>query len=110
MTLPDPLEPFRCETVIEADRARVVPVGDLDLASVPIVEEQLDAAREARRLVVLDLRQVDFLDSSGLRLILNTDSHARQNGFRFSVIQGDPEVRRVFELVGVLDALTFETG
>lgn len=110
MTLPEPLEPFRCESVIEGDRVRVVPVGDLDLGTVPIAEEHLDAAREARRLVVLDLRQVSFLDSSGLRLILTFHGRARQNGSRFSLIEGDAEVQRVFQLVGVLDELTFETG
>ena len=108
MTVPQPFEPFRCESVTEGDRVRVVPVGELDLGTVPIAEEHLDAAREARRLVVLDLRQVTFLDSSGLRLILILHARARQNGSRFSLIEGDAGVQRIFELVGVLDELTFE--
>jgi anti-sigma B factor antagonist/stage II sporulation protein AA (anti-sigma F factor antagonist) len=108
MTVPESLEPFGCETVVEGDRARVVPVGDLDLVTVPLAEEQLDAAREARRHVVPDLRQVTFLDSTGLRLILTSHARAHQGGFRFSLIQGDAEAQRVFKLVGVLDELTFE--
>jgi anti-anti-sigma factor len=56
---------------------------------------------------VLDLRELTFLDSTGLRLILSERMAARKTGGRFELIAGPPEVQRVFELTRVLDALTF---
>ena len=66
------LEPFRCE--VEPDRAtvRVRPVGELDLETVPLVDAELAELWSVgfTRLVV-DLRSVTFLDSTGLRMLLS---------------------------------------
>ena len=109
MTAPVPIEPFRCEVRVEQDRIRVVPIGDLDIATVPTTKERLREARETGHgRVVLDLREVSFMDSTGLRMILATATLARDDGFAFSVIRGGPELQRLFELVGVLDRIPFE--
>jgi anti-anti-sigma factor len=71
--------PLRCETSAERDSARIAVVGELDLATVPILESEVNAQRAAGfRRVILDLRELQFIDSSGLRCIL--DCHTRPSG------------------------------
>ncbi len=57
--------------------------------------------------VVIDLRDLEFIDVAGLRLLLALNAGARRDGWRLSMIQGPPAVRRVFELTGTLHALPF---
>jgi anti-anti-sigma factor len=60
---------FRCDVVPERDAVRVRPIGSLDIATVPVLEQQLQEFRQAgvRRLIV-DLGGLSFMDSTGLRL------------------------------------------
>ena len=79
----------------------LVPVGEVDLVTVDTVRANLlDAAREARR-VVLDLRQVTFMDSSGLRLLVEAQQRADQDGFAFAVVRGPASLERLFEVTGL---------
>lgn len=57
--------------------------------------------------MTLDLRDVCFLDSTGLRMILDWDAASRADGFAFSVVAGPPTVQRVFELTGTTERITF---
>ena len=64
-------EPFSCEVDPHRESVFVRPVGELDLATAPIVDAQLCELVEAGfTSVVLDLRKLRFLDSTGLRLLL----------------------------------------
>jgi anti-anti-sigma factor len=101
-------EPFQVEVHPEREAVRIVPIGDIDLATVDQVDHRMRELLEVGfRHFVLDLRQVTFLDSSGLRLILVWDAHARQNGISFALIKGPADVQRVFEVAGLVDALPF---
>jgi anti-sigma B factor antagonist len=99
-------EPFRCDVIEGRASAVVAPHGELDL-------ETVDEARAALRSVLtkpsvtLDLRRLSFIDSTGLRLILEIDAHARQDGFNFFVVRGGPDIQRVFEITGVGSHLAF---
>jgi anti-sigma B factor antagonist len=106
---PAPLPPpFRCETHRDGGRARVRPIGELDIATVPEVDRQLRSLSEAGDLdLVLDLRDVSFMDSSGLRLILAWRERAAGDDGDFSIIPGSEVVERVFETTRVRDLLTF---
>ena len=65
------LEPFRCEVDPHRESIFVRPVGELDLATAPIVDTQLSELVEAGfRNIVLDLGKLRFLDSTGLRLLV----------------------------------------
>ncbi len=90
---------FGCEIRPERDAVRVLPQGELDLASADVVRthiaELLDAGFQR---IVLDLRGIVFLDSTGLRLILESRSAAREAGAELTVAPGPPAVQRVFEL------------
>jgi anti-anti-sigma factor len=97
-----------CDVVPERNVVRVRPVGTLDLATVPVLEEQLAELRSAGfREVIVDLRELVFMDSTGLRLLLRWDAAARNDGFWLGFVPGAPEVQRVFELTGTNDRITF---
>ena len=101
-------EPFRVDVLHEDARVRVVPVGELDLATAPEVDEALRAAANLdHQGIALDLREVIFMDSSGLRLILRWNAAARDEGRAFGIIRGGEVVQRVFEATRVAEHLTF---
>lgn len=97
---------FRVEVRDEGGVTHVVPVGELDVATVGRVDErlrQLEASGPCH--VVLDLRGLTFMDSTGLHLALAWHERARRNGMELEVVKGPPAVHRVFELAGVADRL-----
>ena len=76
--------------------------GELDLSTAPQVEDCLRTVEERRPpLVVLDLRELRFMDSTGLRLILSADARAREESRRFGIVPGPESVQRVFEITGL---------
>lgn len=82
--------------------------GELDIATVDTLQAEL--ARVLARgfwHVVIDLRELEFIDAAGLRLLLALTNQALREGWRLSVVQGPTAVRRVFELTGTLDELPF---
>jgi anti-anti-sigma factor len=103
--------PFRCELESERERVRVRPIGEIDMATVPVVEAHLSELKAAGfKQVTLDLRAVCFLDSTGLRMILRWDACSRADGFAFSLVAGPPTVQRLFDLTDTAARLTFVDG
>lgn len=99
---------FRCEVIPERDHVRVAPSGELDMASVPLLDQAIQELRDAGfDHVVVDLRQLCFLDSTGLRLLLQLTAAARADSHRLELIEGPPEVQRIFEITKTLGALPF---
>ena len=86
---------------------RLVVRGEVDMTSGDRLERELRASEEREpAALVLDLTQVEFLDSTGLQLVLDADIRAREAGRRFVVAAGDGEAARVFALTQVADRLT----
>ena len=75
--------------------------GELDLAAVLELEQMLRDAVIRARLLVLDLRGLSFIDSSGVHVIVDACVRAERAPCRVVVIQGSPQVQRVFELTGL---------
>lgn len=96
-------------TVSHANGARVVRLkGEFDLAGVPAFEQELDREPGPHEgTVVLDMRGLTFLDSSGLRAVLMADRSVRADGRRCIVVRGPERVPRALELTGVDDRLEF---
>jgi anti-anti-sigma factor len=92
-------------------RANLVEVpldGDVDIASAEEIEGRIRSAEAKEPSVILiDLRQVSFLDSSGLRLILGAAIRAEAAGRRLVLVRGPERVQRVFELTNLLSRLEF---
>jgi anti-sigma B factor antagonist len=84
--------------------AVIAPRGEVDLATVDAVRDAL-RAEEGRRRVVLDLRHVEFMDSSGLGLVVEEMRRAELDGFDFSVVSGPDRVQRLFGMVGLAERL-----
>ena len=83
--------------------------GELDLASVGELEERLAAAlADAPGRVVVDLRRLAFIDSSGLRTIIQGDATARAEGIELVLYPGGDSIQRVFALTGTNEVLRFE--
>jgi anti-anti-sigma factor len=79
--------------------------GELDLSTVAELDCALQwAAADDCRQIVLDLRELEFVDSSGLRAIF--ELHRRARG-RLVVVRGPARVQRAFELCGLIDQLVF---
>jgi anti-sigma B factor antagonist len=102
-----PPEPFFCESGRAGDTAWVRPVGELDIDTAPQLEEALASARaSATPRLVLDMRRLMFMDSTGLRLVIRWDTAARAEGFEFAIVRGPEVIQRVIELTGMDDQLT----
>ncbi len=83
--------------------------GELDLAGARQLEESLAAAeRENPARMVVDLGRLQFIDSTGLRLLLQADARARERGCELVLRPGEPAVQRAFEVTGALTVLRFE--
>jgi anti-anti-sigma factor len=89
-------------TRAEADRVIVELHGELDLASAPALAGELARGQVSRaEAVVLDLQDLDFVDSSGLRVILEAHEQAAERGQPFAVTEGSPQVKRLLSIAGV---------
>jgi anti-anti-sigma factor len=79
--------------------------GDVDLATTDALEELLAATEEGMPgPLTIDLRAVDFLDSTGLRVLIDAQRRARGH-HPFAVLVDPGPVRRLIEAVGLIDAL-----
>jgi anti-sigma B factor antagonist len=95
------LEPHRESIVVAAQ-------GEIDAATSGQLRAQLRELLGAGfKRVVVDLRGVDFIDSSGLRAILEMHMACRGTQVDFALIQGPQHVRRLFEMTGTIAQLRF---
>lgn len=82
--------------------------GELDLAAAPEAETYLEAIeREGATEIVLDLSGIEFLDSTGLRVVVAADARARRGGHRLLVVPGPEHVHRVFRIALLDQRLEF---
>ena len=80
--------------------------GELDVATAGALEHQLiQAAADEPALLVLDLSELGFMDSTGLRAVLSAAERARHAAYEFAVVRGSSQVQRLFELTQVGERL-----
>jgi anti-sigma B factor antagonist len=90
----------------ERDRTVLELRGELDLLGAPLLERELDRAQErAPGMIVLDLEELQFIDSAGLRVILAGHEQTRARGVELAVTRGPRQVQRLLEIAGVGDRL-----
>jgi stage II sporulation protein AA (anti-sigma F factor antagonist) len=84
----------------------VVVRGEIDMQTAEKLEGVLDGViAKGARLVTLDLEQVDFLDSSGLRVILGASNKLADQEGQLLLEGASSAVERVLELTGVIERL-----
>lgn len=80
--------------------------GELDLASGPQLEAALDAVSpEDTRVVVIDLRELEFMDSTGLSIIVRAHQRLARDDCELGLVRGSAQVQRLLELTGVTERL-----
>ena len=90
------------------ERVRVL--GEIDLSVVDQLDSEMRRAEATRaRKIELDLDQLDFLDATGIRLLLALDRRSRSNGRRLRIRPASsPQVQRMLELTGVGERLPID--
>lgn len=86
--------------------------GELDITSAATLEESAGrvVGSETPGAVVLDLGGLSFVDSTGLRAIVNLRDRCGEAGRGFTMRPGPRTVQRLFELTGLIDVLPFESS
>jgi anti-sigma B factor antagonist len=100
---------FAFETAERSTLALITLEGELDLLATAELEPELDrlAGEPGVDTVALDLRGLEFLDSSGLRLVVVADRRLREAGRRLVLVRGPQPVQRVFEITRMTERLEF---
>ncbi|HEY7952265.1 MAG TPA: STAS domain-containing protein [Solirubrobacteraceae bacterium] len=93
---------FRIEVRNAPDRVVLCLHGELDLASAPLLAQEIENASDgATAMVVLDLKELRFIDSTGLRIVLAANERAQERGQEFALTRGSEQVQRLLSITGV---------
>jgi anti-anti-sigma factor len=103
------MDQFTVERVGDSERAVLKLTGELDLAAVPVLEEELRKLDESTPTqYVIDLSGLTFVDSSGLAAIYRAQMTARTNGHTLAFRRGSARVQRLLQMTGLTQRLSFE--
>jgi anti-sigma B factor antagonist len=99
--------PFSIDVARQGDRTLLSLSGELDLATVGELEEAINGRLEAGEEVVVDLRPLEFMDSSGVRALVAGHQAAQQSGGSLVIVRASQgsEVDRVIDVSGIATAL-----
>lgn len=89
---------------------RVTLNGELDLATAPQLADALARVPEGAAIVILDLSELTFMDSSGLHVIVAAQARLAQADCRLVLVPGSGQVQGLFELTGTERHLEFTTA
>jgi anti-anti-sigma factor len=90
---------LQCHTEHSDGGARVVLRGELDISSAHRLEDELSRVEaQPPGVLMMDLRELRFMDSTGLRMIVRADQRAREGGRRLVLVRGPERVDRVFKI------------
>lgn len=99
---------FKIRSGRDGGDARLTLLGELDMATVPRVEQAVAALLEqGARSVVVDLSAVTFVDSSGLRMFITLNERAAAEGFELGLIRPTDRSLAVFQITGAEKNLPF---
>jgi anti-anti-sigma factor len=96
-------------TLTSAGDALIALTGELDLSATPSLEEEIGrlAADDGVRRVVLDLRELEFMDSTGLRMVALASRSLSAAGRPLVLVRGHEAIQRVFAITGMEEHLSF---
>ncbi len=102
------MAPLTVETRQQGETAVIALAGELDMAGASALEQELGLI--GAETLVVDLRGLEFMDSSGLRAIVTSAQRAQDAGRRFALIPGAAQVMRVFDITRMRERLEFVAG
>jgi anti-sigma B factor antagonist len=106
-----PVVRFEVDVRPDRDVVYVAPTGELDMATAPRMRRQVDELVAAGFTeLVIDLRGIDFIDCSGLQLLLALDADARGDGWNLTIVEGHDAIQRLFTLTDTADTLPFTSA
>ena len=105
------LGPLSIRETREGGVHRLTPIGELDLATAPLLESAFDDVfrDEDAEMIVLDLTELSFIDSAGIHLLIRIHD-ACAGVDRLRVINGSRAVERLLDLTGVGARLPIISG
>jgi anti-sigma B factor antagonist len=91
----------------EANNGKRISIsGRLDSNTAPELQQTIDAEiNESIRTTIIDFKDLDFLSSAGLRVIFKTKKIMDSNGGKFLLVNLQPQIKKVFEIIKALDGM-----
>ena len=96
--------------VTARDQALVLPAGELDLAAARELEAAVGGALDGHKELVVDLRGVTFLDTEGLKSLVEAARVAEEQHVTFRLVPGRRSVEQIFDLTGTRSLFEFVDG
>jgi anti-sigma B factor antagonist len=101
---------FEMQTVAAGSSRTLILTGEVDLLTAPDIESAIrELCAGGTGEIVLDLRKVTFMDSTGLRATVSAQKLCDEHGFGFSLIKGQAQVQRLFEIAGLDTRFQWQT-
>lgn len=82
-------------------------IGELDVSRVQETERVLLDALKGRPVLVIDLSELQLIDSSGMHMLVQIHARCEERGARMVLVPGPPRVRRVFAILGLAERFDF---
>lgn len=95
------VEHLRIDVRREPDRVVLVLHGELDLASAPLLQSEIEQSAKESEQTVLDMRDLEFIDSTGLRIVLSAHQQAREQGRELALTHVQKQVKRLLSITRV---------
>ena len=106
--MPAPLPPpLQMTTAVVGGSTYLTVGGELDIYTAPQLQERLAQESANGGTLVLDLGGLDFIDSSGIRVLVVAWQESQRDGFKLRLTRGSDTVMHALEIVGLLDELPF---
>jgi anti-anti-sigma factor len=97
---------FRVETHTTGRVTTLTLSGELDLVSSPALEQELEHASASDcDVILLDLRELEFMDSTGLHVLIKAHQQAQDAGRNLVLTKGGDQVQRLLDLTGVAELM-----
>jgi len=88
------------------DGKRISLAGSLDTDTAPRLQDKIDREIDSTvHMVIMDLKRLEFLSSAGLRVIFKTKKQMDSHHGRFMLLNLQPQVRKVFDIIKALDGM-----
>jgi anti-sigma B factor antagonist len=98
---------FLVETHTTGSATTLTVSGEFDLVSAPVLERALSRLLDSdSELIIVDLRGLEFMDSTGLHVLIQAHQQMHEAGRRLALVRAREQVQRLFDLTGLTDALT----